>query len=75
MTEDIDEVELFEYQGYVCSVRTMQSKFNSDAAPWYQGNVYIKDGVSDRSNWYTKREDAVRMAELMVRKVIKGGYR
>lgn len=75
MTEDVDEVELFEYKGYVCAVRTMKSKFNSDAAPWFQGVVFVSETTRDHSNWHTKREDAVRVAELMVRKVIKGGYR
>lgn len=65
MTEDVDEVELFEYRNTVCAVRTMKSK-HTEAEPWYQGVAYISN-TKHQSNWYTKREDAVRMAEVMVR--------
>ena len=67
MTEDIDEIELFEYQGTVCAVHTMKSRHES--APWYQGVAYVPHLKKDhnKSNWYLKREDAVRMAEVMVR--------
>ena len=68
MTEDIDETELFEYQGTVCAVHTMKSK-HTKAEPWYQGIAYVPHNKKDhnKSNWYLKREDAVRMAEVMVR--------
>lgn len=67
MDEDIDELELFEYRNVVCAVRTMKTRHES--APWYQGIAYVPDKKKDfsHSNWYLKREDAVRMAEVMVR--------
>ena len=78
MTEDIDEIELFEYQGTVCAVHTMKSKHTkaerTETVPWYQGIAYVPHNKKDhnkkdhnKSNWYLKREDAVRMAEVMVR--------
>ena len=68
MTEDIDELELFEYRNTVCAVRTMKSK-HTEAEPWYQGIAYVPNHKKEysTSNWYTKREDAVKMAEVMVR--------
>jgi hypothetical protein len=67
MTEDIDELELFAYQNTVCAVRTMKSK-HTKAEPWYQGIAYVSGGDGyQRSNWYTQREKAIRMAEVMVR--------
>jgi hypothetical protein len=67
MTVDIDELELFEYRNTVCAVRTSQTR--ADQPPWYQGIAYVHNNGRDfnQSNWYTKREDAVRMAEVMVR--------
>jgi hypothetical protein len=68
MDEDIDELELFEYRNTVCAVRTLKSK-HTKAEPWYQGIAYVPNHKKEysTSNWYTKREDAVRMAEVMVR--------
>lgn len=68
MIEDIDELELFEYRNVVCAVRTLRSK-HPDSDPWYQGIAYVPHKKKDysTSNWYLKREDAVRMAEVMVR--------
>jgi hypothetical protein len=68
MTEDIDELELFAYQNTVCAVRTMKSK-QMGAEPWYQGIAYVPYNGKDfnTSNWYLKRENAIRMAEVMVR--------
>jgi hypothetical protein len=67
MTEDVDELELFEYRNTVCAVRTMKTRHDSE--PWYQGIAYVphKKKEYSTSNWYTKREDAVKMAEVMVR--------
>jgi hypothetical protein len=69
MRQDIDELELFAYQNKVCAVRTMKSK-HTKAEPWYQGIAYVpnhKGTEHNQSNWYTKREDAIKMAEVMVR--------
>jgi hypothetical protein len=66
MRQDIDETELFEYGGYVCAVRTMQSK-HTNAEPWHQGVMYRRDGTRNQSNWYLKPEDAIKMAKVMVR--------
>lgn len=68
MSQDIDELELFAYQNKVCAVRTMKSK-HTKSEPWYQGIAYVPHKGTDynQSNWYTKREDAIRMAEVMVR--------
>ena len=68
MTEDIDELELFAYQNKVCAVRTMKSK-HTESEPWYQGIAYVphKNKEFSQSNWYTQREKAIRMAEVMVR--------
>ncbi len=69
MIEDIDELELFEYRNTVCAVRTLRSK-HTKADPWYQGIAYVPDHKGreyNASNWYLKREDAIRMAEVMVR--------
>lgn len=65
---DIDELELFAYQNKVCAVRTLKSK-HTGAEPWYQGIAYVPYNEKDfnTSNWYTTREEAVRMAEVMVR--------
>jgi len=73
MDKSIDELELFEDRGYVCALRTAQTR--ADQPPWYQGLLYIKDGVSDCSNWYLKREDALKMARVMVNKAVRGDYR
>jgi hypothetical protein len=67
VTEEIDEVELFEHGGYVCAVRTTYSTRIGDTTPWHQGIVYLKGGATKRSNWYLKPEDAVKMAKVMVR--------
>jgi hypothetical protein len=68
MRQDIDELELFAYQNKVCAVRTVKSKV-SNFETWFQGIAYVPHKKKDhnRSNWYTKREDAIRMAEVMVR--------
>jgi hypothetical protein len=65
---DVDELELFAYQNKVCAVRTIKSK-HSNSETWYQGIAYVPYKKKDfnQSNWYTKREDAIRMAEVMVR--------
>lgn len=66
MRQDTDEIELFEHEGYVCAVRTTQSKFGDP--PWFQGVVFINDtGGKRHSNWYLKRDDAIKMAKVMVR--------
>lgn len=66
MTDNIDETELFEHEGYVCALRTTKSKFDTQN-PWYQGLMYRKDGTKNQSNWYLKPEDAITMAKVMVR--------
>jgi hypothetical protein len=52
----------------------MHSKFDNKN-PWHQGVVYLKDGVYRRSNWYTKPEDAIKMARVMVNQEKNGAYR
>lgn len=75
MTEDIDELELFEHGGYVCAVRTMHSKFDKKN-PWHQGVVYLKNGTDQRrSNWYPDPADAIKMARVMVNQEKNGVYK
>ena len=75
MRQDTDELELFEDRGYVCAVRTTQSKF--DDPPWYQGVVYVNSPKKpqDQSNWYLKRDDAIKMARVMVNMAVRGEYK
>lgn len=68
-----DEMELFEHSGYVCALRTAQTSANQP--PWYQGLMYRKDGTHNQSNWYTKPEDAIKMARVMVNQEKNGAYR
>jgi len=66
MTDDINETELFEHEGFVCAVVKHQTKF--EKVPWFQGIVYLKNGKDwKRSNWYLKPEDAIKMAKVMAR--------
>lgn len=74
MTEDTDEIELFEYNGYVCAVRTAWQGLRRAKEPWYQGVMYRKDGTQNRSNWYLKPEDAIKMARVMVNQERNGRY-
>lgn len=66
MNDDVDETELFEYEGYVCAVRMRQS-WSTARSPWYQGVMYLKGGGQQMSNWYTKPEDAIKIAKVMAR--------